>query len=418
MDYSAAPAAVSVALAAAIADLPAPCHDGHFIATVRAYAAWHGKKMAFLLAASGNISTARALQVAAGDPDPPLSVAVIGARFGSGWGDRLAALTSMFGFALRYQRVFLIHYEAIFPWVHSPFFDWQLDAARLPALTALLEQIEPLNIVDSASIWTHGRPDVEWPSELPVSPYLVTNRGIWSSSSAPEHRAWFTALASVPACMQQVLVRPTPALLAEAAVTETLAAFASARASGRHVLGFHFRAGDEIHFGELMLRWKMLANGTSEPADIEAAVLAMPLDPTVSERLQRELLNVAPHTSQPNAAVFFITDSLRIRALLKASFLSAISTLHVPHHIAHINSVKDAAGAIEKMRTTLIDWWLMSRVDAQVGTMVSGFSRSAAVASPLGRFHTGEGCSPCPCAADCHAAFATLFLPTQLFSGH
>lgn len=216
----------SVDLAAAFAGLPAGCLSGRdpdnnrsSVEIFASYARWHTGKLAFLRAARGNVSAARELQAAAGDADPPLSLAVYSGRFGGGWGDRLPALVSLFGFALRYRRLFLVDYPELDPWMCSRLVDWHVNNGTLPLLVAQLAKSDPhirYNCNPPAHcVLSEGHPiDGERASDAaPLVLHYVSNRGIWPHAN-PDHVRFFSALVNdQPACLHQILMRPTRHLL-------------------------------------------------------------------------------------------------------------------------------------------------------------------------------------------------------------
>ena len=228
-----------------------------------------------------------------------------------------------------------------------------------------------------------------WPASAPISPYLITNRGVWSYASAREHvDFWEELVSSVPACLYHVLLRPSPALLADVEVVRTTSAFAAERAAGRLVLGMHFRAGDAAMSGEVQARGSGGGDGGSE------------LQPDVLDRLAAAL-GVARAHGHDNSTLFVATDTLAVRALIAAAIPRALFTSAPPRHVD-----LEAGDKREALRSTLVDWWLLASVDAQLGSMQSGFARTALLASATGVYHSDGGCEPC-CGEDrrrfCHA---------------
>jgi hypothetical protein len=408
--------------------LPEGCRagtEGRFHAAMVAYGRWHAAKMAFVRAAGGDVTAARALQAAAGDTDPPLTLAVYGSP-GGGWGDRVPAVASLFGMALRYGRVFLFDYPAVYPWMTSPYFDWRVDRAALPALAAAIDAA-PLetryDCGDDAGLqgclWIYPHPDRRWPPDPPVSVHLVSNRGIWGPDSRHDHIGWFNALTGGrSACLTQALLRPRPALLALPALRTIAARFAAARAAGRRVVGIHHRAGDQVMIDEANA-----AAGAAAAAALPAAADAAALDALLGEMLGVTAYNVAAHAARAGDAVFFVSDSVRAREAVRRRHPTVITTdtriMHVGND-AFDGNVQAAYEAQRRadftvadgMRDVLVDWWLLASADIRVGSLFSGFVRSAAVASATGAYDQGEGYQAgFECCVGDHLTLSTCFIP-------
>ena len=64
------------------------------------------------------------------------------------------------------------------------------------------------------------------------------------------------------------------------------------------------------------------------------------------------------------------------------------------------------------MRDVLTDWWLLASADIIVGNLLSGFVRSAVVASATGTFDQGANCMfGGDCCAGNHATLGPCFIP-------
>ena len=411
--------------ARAAAALPTGCGGG-LLTLLRAYGAWHAQKLAFLRAARGNVTFARELQAAAGDSDPPMSLAVYG-PLGGGLGDRLPSIVALFAFALRYRRVFLLDWPPAYGLLFSPWLDWRIDVAEVPLLASALA-IKRLEVRwgggDGHGVWDTVEPDAVSPPGPPISPYMVTNRGIWSYTTVAAHRAFFNELTGgSPACLHQAILRPSPALLSDAAITAVQDRFASERSSGRRVLGLHFRAGDAA----MGLQRVESSGGSLVANEIP------PLPSDVANKLAAALARAAPHldsigaqSSTANAssasALFFLTDFMPTRPIMRAKYPSVIFSDVVPKHIgvdAPGGAAKDSAAATDRLHTSLVDWWLLSQVDAQLGELGTGFGRAALLASKTGVFYSAEGCSPCCDAREiyCHPGLGDHFLTLRMNSG-
>ena len=403
----------SAAARAAVA-LPASCGGG-FLTLLRAYGAWHASKLALLRSARGNITLARKLQEASGDDDPPISLAVYG-PIGGGLGDRLPSIVALFAFALRYRRVFLLDWPPAYGLLASPWLDWRINGTSMPLLSHFLAGTR-LEVRwggdDGHGVWDSPDPETVSPADLPISPYMVTNRGIWSYTSDAAHMAFFDELTnSTPACLHHVLLRPTREILVDPAVRTVEARFSAERAAGRLVYGLHFRAGDAF------MAWQ---KGASEKAGILPT--ETPFPSIVASELATVLASVASHlmgvsssASKANGTtLFFLTDFARTREEVRVQYKSAIFSELTPKHIgvdAPDGVAADLTAATEELRTTLVDWWLLAQVDAQLGQLSSGFGRAALLASMNGVFYSAEDCSPCCGAREhyCHAGLGEHFL--------
>jgi hypothetical protein len=94
--------------------------------------------------------------------------------------------------------------------------------------------------------------------------------------------------------------------------------------------------------------------------------------------------------------VFFLADSALLRSAVAARYgSSSITTESLPVHVG--NDVTDvfieglqhwlrerALTRDDIVRDTLIDWWLLAQVDGFVGSIISGFSRTALLAGDAG----------------------------------
>ena len=104
-----------------------------------------------------------------------------------------------------------------------------------------------------------------------------------------------------------------------------------------------------------------------------------------------------------------------VRAQLPDAFVTDLLPQHVGTDLSDpLVSRMQPLDSSEAMRTTLVDWWILSSVDLQLGSLLSGYSRSAAVASRSGAWATEGGCEPC-CgsrASNCHAVLTTSFVDT------
>jgi len=380
-------------------DWPAACDGTPLRAALREYAAWREGKLVFLRAARGDVAAARRLQAAAGDADPPMTLAVYGA-LGGGWGDRVPAIVHLFLFAMRMRRVFFLHMPPVYRWMESPVLDWRVDAAALPALVQALAESPPLAAYTCEDIdlcpFSFEDPTRRWPAADPISPHLISNRGAWHPRMHASHRDWATALVGgLPACATQALLRPTATLRALPAVAAALAAFAAARAAGLVVAGFHHRAGDMAILHEAYnVSFLPLANATTPAA--AAALLEETMADWAGYGLARE-------AAKPGQVLFFVTDARDVRAAARTAFPGILTTDTRPLHVGNdasdlvVGGIRDMVRAADNhpddvavMRDTLVDWWLLANVDVQVGYINSGFARSAVVASSSGRWKLNE----------------------------
>ena len=346
----------------------------------------------------------------------------------------MPAITALFGFALRYRRLFFVNIPSAYPWIASPFFDWRLDAATLPLLATAVSATPLTILFNGPGIWSSEFPDVEFPASQPISPHLVTNRGIFSYSSQQAHMDFFSSLAggAAPACLSQSLLRPTAALLAQREVTVGLAAMAKARAEGKRVLGMHVRVGDGVMLYEritAVAAAAAAAAAASAAASADGLAPAAPtpaaspsaIFPTIVSAVDAALAAVAPQLAASDAQLFFVSDSAGAKALVRERLPGAITTDTLPEHVGNdaddpLISKMLAPDGIEAMRSTLADWWLLSQADAQLGPLTSGFSRSAVVASRTGAWASGKSCEPC-CGAkalDCHGEMGPAYAKAQM----
>jgi hypothetical protein len=305
-------------------------------------------------------------------------------------------MVALFAFALRYKRLFLLHWPAAAGLLASPWLQWGIEPEQLPLLLAELQgmQLEERWGRAGEGVWATEEPSLSWPEQLPISPYLVTNRGAWSFTSTAAHMAWLDELTgSTPACLHQVLLRPLPAVLSYEPVAAALQQLAAARAAGQRILGLHFRAGDAAMQGQ--------ATAAALPAAVEAALTAA-------------LSAAAPHLSSPKATLFFLSDVAATRAAVRSLHPGALFSSVAPQHVApeRLPAAELQQTAAERLRSAISDWWLLSQVDAQLGELNSGFSRAALLASKAGVFHAGQGCEPC-CGQQelyCHQGLGQYFL--------
>jgi hypothetical protein len=385
--WAPAPLEACSAAGVAAAALPLPC-SGRFLALVRAYASWRETQLAFLRAARGDVNRARELH-AAGGGGPPLSLAVYGPE-GGGVGDRFPAIVALFAFALRYQRVFFLHWPDAYGLLESPWLDWRVNADELPLLAGELQRtfLDVRYGPDGRhGVWDSAAPAEKWSAAAPISPYLVTNRGVWSYTSHGEHIDFFSALVEgVPACLHQTLLRPAPAVLTDANMAPVLAEFAAARAAGRRVLGLHFRGGDAT----MEMAPPPPLPGAAAQAEPAALPAPLPLPDEIAANLNRALSFADAHAN--GTVLFFVADSARARAIVRARYPTAIVSATVPRHTSAYVGVSDAASAL---RSTLVDWWLLAQTDARLGDAASGFARAAVLASATGVHFADGGCLPC-----------------------
>ena len=430
----AASAGLTEAEAAAAHKLPAVCESetaGRFHATLVAYGRWHAAKMAFVKAANGDLMRARVLQAAAGDTDPPLTLAVYGEP-GGGWGDRVPAIVALFGLALRYGRVFLLDYHAVYNWLDSPYVDWRVDRAALPALGLAIDAVpvenrytcqDETDETGAGCLWIYPHPDRRWPPTPPVSLHHVTNRGIWGPGSRHDHIAWFNALTGGrSACLTQAVLRPRSALLALPAVRSILARFDVAREAGMRVVGIHHRAGDIVMTREAL---RAAGDANAPPAaplpDVgDVAGLDAYLTAAMGETGAATAL--AAHVAAGDT-VLVVTDSADVREAVRRRYPAVITTdariMHVGNdasdvfvHAAHESQRRVRISEDVGMRDVLVDWWLLASTDLRKGLLLSGFVRSATVASATGAFDQGTACmNEFECCAGDHATITTCFVP-------
>ena len=404
-----------------------------FSAEMRAYAVWREGKMAFLRAAGGDVAEARLLQQASGDGDPPLSLSVYGNE-GGGWGDRLPAVVSLFAFAVRYRRIFFWNYPAVYPWVTSPFFDWRVDNATLPKLVADLSRTRPQFLysceaennkaaqsnasLSKVCLFFNVAPELRYPDAETISPYMVSNRGLWSAGSLRNHTAFFDELTrNQPGCLHQALVRPRSALLALPQVRKGLAAFSAARATGKRVIGMHYRASDAVMVSEALRKWvtaglNATTNSSSTPALTFEQASAIVNGLVLIEGAEKHFLagRIAYHIGRADEAIFFATNSLELRASLAIVHPTIILSGTTPVHIGNDNSDVTAAAAHKLGRgvesgsyylttesTTvghvIADWWLLARTDVRIGSHRSGFMMAATLHSKYAAFDIEATCN-------------------------
>ena len=327
--------------------------------------------------------------------------------------------------AVRYGRVFLLDYPAVYPWLASPYFDWRVDRAALPALAAAIDST-PLvtkyvcsddDTGAQGCLWIYPHPDRHWPPDPPVSLHFVSNKGIWGPASRHDHIGWFNVLTGGrSACLTQALLRPRPALLAQPAVLGVAELFAAARAAGRRVVGVHHRAGDQVMIDEAN------AAAAGAAAALPAGADTAALDALLGETLGATAYNIAAHAARGDDAVFFVSDSVRAREAVRRRYPSVITT---DTHIMHVGNdasdlVVQAAheaqalhvSAEDGVRDVLVDWWLLASADIRVGSLTSGFVRSATIFSATGSFDQSVSCElQGDCCAGDHRALGKCFTP-------
>jgi len=357
---------------------PSKCNDT--IAALTSYGTWHSAQLERLRATNGDLIR---LSNTADDSSQPLSAAVHGGS-GGGWGDRIVSIVSLFGFALRYKRLFFLNYPALVPWMHSPFFDWSINGT-LPLLQRAVRLTEPQILYAGngvLTIWDHPAPAERWPASSPVV-HVIGNRGIWSGASRQEHIEFFDHLTrGVPACLQQALFRPTPAL--EKFVQPYTSQFAAVRARGHLVVGVHFRSGD---------------------ASLSAGGRPQLWFDTMTEQFQQVLVAC---TQAPNRTVFFATDSPTLKRDVQRLFGAAVITTDIkPRHVRGETGEYTVSEA-DVVRDTMAEWWLLAECDFLAFEASSGFARSAVAASAAGQF-MGVGPGSCDVASTGHEVLRQMY---------
>lgn len=356
---------------------PSKCNDT--VAALTSYGAWHSAQLERLRTTNGDLTR---LSNNADDTPKPLSAAVHGGS-GGGWGDRIVSIVSLFGFALRYKRLFFLNYPALAPWMHSPFFDWSINGT-LPLLqrAVRLTELQILYAGNGAlTVWDHPAPAERWPASSPVV-HVIGNRGIWSAASRQENIDFFDHLTrGVPACLQQALFRPTPAL--QQFVQPYTSRFAAVRARGHLVVGVHFRSGD---------------------ASLAAGGRPQLWFDTMTTQFQQVLVAC---TRAPNRTVFFASDSATLKRDVARLFGAAIITTDIePRHVGEPGDY--TASEADVVRDTMAEWWLLAQCDFLAFDVSSGFARSAVAASASGQF-MGVGPGDCDAASTGHEALRQMY---------
>jgi len=226
-------------------------------------------------------------------------------------------------------------------------------------------------------------------------------------------------------------------------VRAAAARFAAARAAGRRVVGMHHRAGDAVMAREAagddpaalaaaaaIAAANAAANAEIYPelaAAMAAAVAtaapagAAPPPQTPYEKARAMMRAVdssnaafdtledyAAGAHSAGATVFFASDSVELRAAVREAFPGVLTTNTKPMHVG--NDLSDWAVGIaheaarttgvrsetDGMREALIDWWLLANADIRVGSITSGFMRTATVHSRTGEWRVGFECLDVP----------------------
>ena len=171
---------------------------------------------------------------------------------------------------------------------------------------------------------------------------------------------------------------------------DAAAAAAAARAAGRTVAGFHHRAGDAAIQLEADHQTFLAISDETTPA--EARELLKNSLPDYSGS------GLAALADAPGVTTFLVTDSRGVREAARRAFPGLLTTDTRPMHIGNdasdanvqgIRTVRHARNISydDSMRDVLVDWWLLANVDEYRGYIVSGFARSAIVASYAGRWN-------------------------------
>ena len=111
--------------------------------------------------------------------------------------------------------------------------------------------------------------------------------------------------------------------------------------------------------------------------------------------MDREAEEVQRHAERAGQALFFLTDSRELRNAVSARYPAVITSTSQLGHVGNDASDYFVAGLQDWMRTrdvaqadvvrdALADWWLLAQVDGLAGSIISGFSRSALLASHAG----------------------------------
>ena len=162
---------------------------------------------------------------------------------------------------------------------------------------------------------------------------------------------------------------------------------------------------------------------TGESAPVPKSTDAAPLDALLGETLGVTAYNIAVHAARGDDAVFFVSDSVRAREAVRRRYPSVITTdariMHVGNDFS--DAIVQAAYEAQRradftvadgMRDVLVDWWLLASADIRVGSLISGFMRSAAVASATGAYDQGEGCQGgYECCIGDHLTLSPCFIP-------
>ena len=131
---------------------------------------------------------------------------------------------------------------------------------------------------------------------------------------------------------------------------------------------------------------------------------------------------LAREAAKPGQVLFFVTDARDIRTAARIAFPGIITTDTRPLHVGNDASdlVVQAAhealalhvSAEDGVRDVLVDWWLLASADIRVGSLTSGFVRSATIFSATGSFDQSVSCElQGDCCAGDHRALGKCFTP-------